>query len=193
MWYNISMGETLLLTDQSTPQTAPKPVSENPVFELSKFPRPCTTAHPGGPNWTFTPGQWLLACTLWEAGDTIRKACDKAGFEHARYYWAMGDFPELQTRHALARLRRANIMAEDTIDIADRAAADSEIDMAHVRAAESCIKARQWLIERHNPEEYGKRDTLNVNQRGVNVNIDINPGTNIDADKLSGALFSAFK
>jgi hypothetical protein len=193
MWYNTGMSETLLLTDQTTItepaiQTEATPptiqATESSIFDLAEFPASKHKAYS-----IITPPMWRVACELFENGMTIRKACEQAGITiTSAYYHALNDFNELRNRHACARLLRSNQWADDTVDIAEAVAADPDASMAQVRATEAVIKARQWVIERHNPEEYGARSRVDVNSKSVSVNINTSAGTGTDAAALIAAL-----
>ena len=69
--------------------------------------------------------------------------------------------------------------------IADDAPQES---MAAVRKAEARIKARQWLIERQNPDSYGAKQTLNVNTRGIIAHVNLPAGTNQDYTAILAVL-----
>ena len=173
------MSETLLLTDQTqTAETVAiqtiEPVTVS-VFDCEKFP---VHGNSRGRPWSITPAQWLKCCESYELGNTIYKACESVNIpDPGTYYLLVDSFTELSQRHAQASRRRTHVLAEQTIKIADNCPTEN---MAAVRKAENQAKVRQWLIERHNPEQYSPKSTLDIKQTGFIVHAH----TNIKPDQL---------
>ena len=168
MCYNIIME---LLEDKR--EQCPTVEQSKSILDLETFPG----GDFGGRPWIITPKQAVAVCSEFEAGTTIKEACRLAGLPnngHVYYYRALASFPELRSMHERARRSRTHIWADETIDEAIETRDDKEASMAQVRATEHLAHTRQWIIERHNPEEYGRKDTLNVNAKSIVVHATTN-------------------
>ena len=104
--------------------------------------------------------------TMFEAGKSAARICEALGIgRRALEIWC--DMPDNEHKIARARARAADVLACQTLEIADQAAPE-ESNLARVR-----IQTRQWVAERWKPGVYAQ-------QRGPAVNISIG-GLRLDA------------
>ena len=103
---------------------------------------------------------------MFEAGKSTARICEQLGIgRRALEIWC--DMPENEHKIARARARAADVLACQTLEIADEAAPE-ESNLARVR-----IQTRQWVAERWKPSVYAQ-------QRAPAVNISIG-GLRLDA------------
>jgi hypothetical protein len=92
------------------------------------------------------------------AGKRIRQACDSNGVDVAAFMYRVNSGGNEQaSRYARAMEQRADVLADETLDIAD----DTEKDPNRAR---NQIQARQWVASKHASKKYGDRIDLNVTQ-----------------------------
>ena len=107
-----------------------------------------------------------MVFAMFEAGKSTARICEQLGIgRRALEIWC--DMPENEHKIARARARAADVLACQTLEIADQAAPE-ESNLARVR-----IQTRQWVAERWKPGVYAQ-------QRGPAVNISIG-GLRLDA------------
>jgi len=91
-------------------------------------------------------------------GITIRKACAKFGVSSSTFlYRVTTGGNELSGRYARVMEARADVLADETIDIADDESKDPN-------RARNQIQARQWVTSKTAPKKFGDRIDLNVTQ-----------------------------
>lgn len=90
-------------------------------------------------------------------GDTLKSALANARLTAATLNQLLSGDRELALAYARAQEIRADLLADQIIDIAD----DDERDPHRAR---NQIQARQWIASKHNSKRYGDRIDLNVTQ-----------------------------
>lgn len=84
----------------------------------------------------------------------------------ALYHWLQED-PERWERWQEAKKLRAEVLAEETLDIADEV---SLLETSEgIRRAELRVKVRQWLAAVNNPTVYGKNQKLEVSHQHLHL------------------------
>lgn len=90
-------------------------------------------------------------------GNTIKQACDSIGVTVKAFQYAVNSGGnERGSRYARAMEQRADVLADDTLAIADDPLKDPN-------RARNQIQARQWVASKHN-KKYNDRIDVNVNQ-----------------------------
>jgi hypothetical protein len=83
-------------------------------------------------------------------GESLRGICENEDMpDRATVMKWTVDLPDFSTKYAQARARQADVLAEETMHIAD-----AEPDPARARVR---VAARQWLAARIAPKKYGDR------------------------------------
>ena len=88
-------------------------------------------------------------------------ACSAAGLSVAEFHHTLGRVRDLALAYARAREIRADLWADEIVEIADKA--------SDANKARNQIDARKWLASKHNQKVYGERIDLNVAQT-ISVN-----------------------
>jgi hypothetical protein len=97
----------------------------------------------------------IEVCAEMERGSTYRGACKDLGMNPSAV-WAQIQGSDVAKRmYDLARARAAAMLADETIEIADKAGKEDGVDP--IRAAESAIKSRQWWCSKADPATYGDK------------------------------------
>lgn len=92
------------------------------------------------------------------AGSTLRQACDSNGVDLRAFQYAVNSGGnDRSVRYARAMEQRADVLADETIAIADD-------PMKDPNRARNQIQARQWVASKHASKKYGDRIDLNVSQ-----------------------------
>lgn len=189
------------LTNIDNSITAIQQTPAQPVIipSISLFDQDCFPPNKTGHPFVYTPKQWLQICELYEGGETITKACEMCGIDRTEYYTLIEDFPELAHRHDKANKRKAHFLIEQAQTIADDTSNDvfhnprgDSGNMAAVKRADLRMGLRERLAGLFNAQ-YRKQETVNINSKSVNVNVDIKPGTQLDAESLLSAFSSSLK
>lgn len=101
-------------------------------------------------------------------GATTKIALEKQGLKHEKFRRYLAKDIERSLRYLHAQEARSELMAEETLTIAD-----TEPDP---QVARNRIQVRQWIASKHNPKRYGDRIDLNLTQtvdiRGVLAGFD---------------------
>lgn len=90
-------------------------------------------------------------------GDTLKSALANARLTASTLNHLLSGDRELALAYVRAQEIRADLLADQIIDIAD----DDERDPHRAR---NQIQARQWIASKHNTRRYGDRIDLNVTQ-----------------------------
>ena len=177
-----------------------------PVLQGETFP-PTTTTF-AGIQWDITPKQWQAIALEYAKGEkTLVQCCQENGFkDHRAYHWAMNSFVELSTVHAHMRQARAGVLAERQHQIAMDKTGDvlyvESTDQhgnitekpipnnANVRRSELICKVLQWDAAKLDPNTYGDKSTIQVNQKSVSIGVQVTPDMikNGSIDDLLAAL-----
>jgi hypothetical protein len=105
----------------------------------------------------YTPELASLILARMAAGDTLRTICESDGMPSPSTIkqWAIDDKPAgFSDRYARAREFQADAIAEEALEIADRAPVE---DAAKTRIR---VDARKWLASKLNPAKFGDRTRL---------------------------------
>ena len=89
-----------------------------------------------------------------ENGDSLKKACAKEGIKTQTFTHYLRSDKEAAVAYARAIEIRADLMADEIIEIADTAT-----DAAKAR---NQIDARKWVASKHYAKRYGERIDVNV-------------------------------
>lgn len=90
-------------------------------------------------------------------GSSLARACDAAGLHVTEFYRHISSVRELSIDYARAREIRADLDADEAVEIAD----NPDIDASRAR---NMIDIRKWRASKHNSKVYGDRVDLNVAQ-----------------------------
>lgn len=107
-----------------------------------------------------------------EGKTSVKRLCRDIGVSiRALYDWLQED-PERWVQWQKAKELRAEVMAEDTLDLAD----DVDESKEAIAKAETQIKVRQWLAACNFPARYGKnaKVEVSINQLHLEAVRDIN-------------------
>ena len=130
----------------------------------------------------FTPQQlqdMLVAYSKYRG--SIVKCCEQYSIDIHTFYGLCRTYPEIKQLYSTAQEERAELMADETLDIADSGDDDilmnvskngNEVfapNMAAVRRDELRIKARQYLMGKYNNDKYGDKTKVEQSVRSVNI------------------------
>lgn len=122
---------------------------------------------------------------------SLRKACEKEKISHGTFLWWCNQDKKLADQYARAREVRADIMAEEILDIADETNHDTIIDengnekpnSEWINRSKLRVDARKWLLAKMQPKKYGdKIEVDNQGEVGLTVKI-VNFAEKEDGDK----------
>ena len=88
-------------------------------------------------------------------GKLVKAVCRDVGLRVGEFNWAITRDRQLAILYSQAREQRADIMAEEVIEIADNQEQDPQI-------AKNRIDSRKWLAAHHAPKTYGDRLDVNI-------------------------------
>lgn len=115
-----------------------------------------------------TPELTDRICELLEKGMPIRLICDAVGISDTRFYdWMQkGEDGKAEFREFRGRVNTSKSKVIE--DYLDRLKGYSE---------NGSVYATTWFLERRCPEEFGKRDNLNIKSKNENENLNVNVRT----------------
>lgn len=90
-------------------------------------------------------------------GYTLRKIFRDSSLSMGKFYEILNSNPELMQRYEQAQQIRAEVFADEIIEIAD----DTTNDAAHNK---NRMAARTWYASKLKPKTYGDKTTLEINQ-----------------------------
>lgn len=90
------------------------------------------------------------------SGASIRKTLKKHGVTEYAFYKTIDSDPNLSKEYARAQQVRAELLADEIVEIAD--------DATDSQKARNQIDVRKWYASKMQPHKYGERIDLNVNQ-----------------------------
>lgn len=110
-------------------------------------------------------------------GKSLQRILKEHGFRPRDFFVAIESTAQRSESYELAQMRRAELYAEECVDIAD-----TEFDAA---VAAVRIKARQWYASKLKPHKFGERIDVNVHAT-VDIRAAIADGRRrvLDATKL---------
>lgn len=108
---------------------------------------------------------------------TIAEMCAQYHMNTHTFYGLCRTYPEIEHTYRLAQKERAELLAQKTIEIADEDGEDVLIqpdgrftpNNANVRRSELRVKARQYLMERYNPERFATRTKVEATTRSLHL------------------------
>ena len=117
-------------------------------------------------------------CERTVSGETLLHICKSDGMPAVStvFSWLAGDVT-LSEPYTRARTARADVWAEELIEIADDSADDfiehetpdggteKRLDSEHVQRSKLRVAARQWVIAKHSPQRYGDRVDVNLDAK----------------------------
>jgi len=132
------------------------------------------TAHPGGRPTTYSEEMCNLICER-VASHTygLQKLCktyDDLPDQSTVNLWRY-KYPEFSDRYIQAKIKQADLLAEECLEIADREEGDSRLDefgnevfnAEYVARARLKVDTRKWLASKLIPKLYGvKQDSVTV-------------------------------
>lgn len=89
---------------------------------------------------------------------TLTKALKKHGVGTRNFFGLLKQVPSLEEAYALAQEARAEILADEIVDIADDSTAYD------AQKARNQIDVRKWAASKMRPQKYGERIDVNLNQ-----------------------------
>jgi len=92
------------------------------------------------------------------SGASLTKSLEAAGRSASWFYEKLDNNQGLSTAYARAKVLRADVHADQVLDIVD----DSEIDPAQAR---NMVDARKWHTSKMNPAVFSERIDLNINKK----------------------------
>lgn len=109
----------------------------------------------------YTPEKAAEVCTALIEGKSLRSICaaDDMPAIATVYLW-LGKQHEFMEQYARAREDQADTLADEIIDIADKA----DNDNANARRLQ--VDARKWVASKLKPKKYGDKLDTNVNLSG---------------------------
>lgn len=122
---------------------------------------------------------------------SLRKACEKEKITHGAFLLWCNQDKELANHYARARDIRADILAEEILEIADDKEHDTVIDdngnekpnTEWITRSKLRVDARKWLMAKMQPKKYGdKIEVDNQGEVGLTVKV-INFAKKDDEDK----------
>ena len=101
----------------------------------------------------YTPELAAKICALMADGKSLRSICERESmpFKSTVFRW-LAERKEFRRKYAHATVARADLFAEDIIEIADDASNDSATVIARARLR---VDTRKWLMARMAPKKYG--------------------------------------
>lgn len=161
--YDNNVQTTNLLSNQEKP-------TEN-IFDLDKFPattRPIVCS----PKELL---EMLEKYALYE--NTIDALCTEYHINTHTFFKLCRTYPEIEQVYRLAQAERAELLAQQTMAIADDDSDDVLVqpdgrftpNNANVRRSELRVKSRQYLMERYNPERFASRTKVENTTRALHI------------------------
>lgn len=111
-----------------------------------------------------TKGRWNRFLELIMGGESVRRICASDDMPNrATIYRAIAKDADKQNAYAFAMQVRAEVMAEDILDIADDGTNDfvkdedgiERPDHEHIQRSKLRVDARKWLLAKMQPKKYG--------------------------------------
>ena len=115
---------------------------------------------------TFTEEMGDLICERMETGESLRSICKGDDFPHVGQvikWLASNANIEFRLQYAHSRLVGLEVMADDTLNIADQEpvkTTDGKIDNAGVQHQRLRVDTRKWILSKQLPKVYGDRTIL---------------------------------
>lgn len=103
-------------------------------------------------------------------GRSLRKYCEASGRPMIRIQQWLRQNADFHARYARAREERADVLAEEIIDIADAVAKDPTIE--GVAAAKLQVDARRWVASKLKPTVWGDK-VIHQQQGAISISIGI--------------------
>lgn len=159
-----------------------KKMTQEPANQLNTIESDLTILEPaqrtlnGRPPRLYTADICNKLCELVAEGNSMKAACEMLQKERfpapspnyrTVFKW-LCDYQDFERAYARARLQYLELYQHDIQRIAD------ECDQDTWKAARVKIEAREWLLERLNPDKYGR-----ALQAAGNVNVQVVPVINI--------------
>jgi hypothetical protein len=110
---------------------------------------------------TYDPERCAALCELIANGMPWSKACAELNLVPSTAWRWRGSHPEFRDAYNDATTRRAHLLADDLIDIAD-GATENDVQVAKLR-----VDTRKWLASKLLPKNYGDKVAVDVE---ANVN-----------------------
>ncbi len=98
-------------------------------------------------------------CQMIAGGSSLRKAAEAVGIAESTLRYFDDEDADFSAQYARAREKRANLWAEEFIEIADSIGVDGDaaMDRNAVERAKVRLDARKWVCSRILPKTYGDR------------------------------------
>lgn len=90
------------------------------------------------------------------SGESVDRMIKAAGARHPEFWAILEQKPELAKAYELASRARAEVLADEIIEIADT-------DDCAIRAR-TRVDARKWLASKLQPQKFGDRQIIDINQ-----------------------------
>lgn len=117
----------------------------------------------------YTPERGVDFCTRIASGRSMRSVCkDEDMPESATIFRWIAAYPDFQRQYAHACDERAELMAEETLEIADEASQDwintpdgPRLNTEHVQRSRLRVDTRKWYLSKVMPRKYGDKVDMN--------------------------------
>jgi hypothetical protein len=137
--------------------------------------KPAGTLLPPGrlPVSTYTKAIGDTICTRLIGGETLRRICQDENMpaRSTVYEWLASD-KDFSAQYSMAMERRAEVWAEEVLEIADDTTGDTivteqgaRMDKEFVQRSKLRVDARMFLMSKAAPKRYGAKAELDVNHK----------------------------
>jgi len=165
-----------MTTKEKGAKPAPKKPVKKPVAKKKATGSTARTRKPGRPS-SFTEAIGIALCAAIAEGMSLRSACALPGMPDVSTvirWLADEERAEFCAQYARAREDRADLLAEEILQIADDGRNDTQVDedgnvfIDHDVIARSRLRvdARKWLASKMAPKRYG--DKITAEHTGAN-------------------------
>ncbi|MFI8608518.1 hypothetical protein ACIGFL_09355 [Pseudomonas sp. NPDC077649] len=165
-----------MTTKEKGAKPAPKKPAKKPVAKKKAAGSTARTRKPGRPS-SYTEAIGIALCAAIAEGMSLRSACALPGMPDVSTvirWLADEERAEFCAQYARAREDRADLLAEEILQIADDGRNDTQVDedgnvfIDHDVIARSRLRvdARKWLASKMAPKKYG--DKITAEHTGAN-------------------------
>ena len=165
-----------MTTKEKGAKPAPKKPAKKPVARKKATGSTARTRKPGRPS-SYTEAIGIALCAAIAEGMSLRSACALPGMPDVSTvirWLADEERAEFCAQYARAREDRADLLAEEILQIADDGRNDTQVDedgnvfVDHDVIARSRLRvdARKWLASKMAPKKYG--DKITAEHTGAN-------------------------
>lgn len=89
-------------------------------------------------------------------GNSVANILRKRGISNKAFFETIAEVPSLEERYTRALIARSELLVDEIVEIADTS--------RDAQTARNQIDARKWYASKMQPQKYGERIDLNINQ-----------------------------